>query len=212
MDKYLNNLILQFQKATGIKNIDISSDSFIREFNEWLLQRKLIIPDYREFIIGLNTEPYIDFDSVEIGKGIHDSITIDTNISMITPYTGGIIKTPGSLINGELYIFDGQPFVKQNFKLVNCLDYSRFITQNPYISSDVKNWEQLHNSGSNITVGIYGYIYDKDIDSKVKLMRELKSKLLSDFILDYSTNGYEYMYVISSKRKILKKEERIKTR
>ena len=52
------------------------------------------------------------------------------------------------------------------------------MTQNPYTTIEIRNWEDLHNSGeSDIIVGVYGSIYDKDIESKLKQIQELEEKL-----------------------------------
>lgn len=209
MKEYLNNLILQFKQATGVKNVDINSASFINEFSKWIKERRLATPFYSEFIYYLSDRPCIGEKTVEIGKGIYDSIAINTIISMITPYADGIIKPAGSIIKGDFYIDESVPMIitekDEGIEAFSCNDFNRFITQNPYNHTHLTDWEHLHNNGGNITVGVYGSIYDKDIESKLKLMKDFESKLLSGYVSDYTTDRENYMYVVTSHRKIKQK-------
>ena len=215
MNEYLKNLILQFAQATGVENVDIHSESFINEFTSWIFERKKIVPNYQEFITYLSKNPCIGASSVEIGKGEFDSIAIDSEVSIITPYTEGVKKTKGSLIKGNFLVVEEMPLIeveeKGKIEVYSVNDVYRFITQNPYTQKELVNWENLHNSGRCITVGVYGKVYDKDIESKIKLMEELKSKLFSGYVSEYNTERDNYMYVVSSNaiKKELVKEKTI---
>ena len=46
MEKYISLLIEQFKQATGIKNVDINSQSFMLEFSEWIKSRQNISNNY----------------------------------------------------------------------------------------------------------------------------------------------------------------------
>ena len=89
-----------------------------------------------------------------------------------------------------------------NLEFLDTSFINRFITQNPYDISYIKNWEQLHNKGQNITVGIFGSIYDKDISQKISELKEFKKGFNDDnFSEDYVTENDMYCYALSSSRK-----------
>lgn len=205
MEKYLNNLMKQFAQAKGIKNIDVSSTSFIEEFMYWVKQNRIMSEAYLSFIDSIDVHPsVIDETTVEIGKCEFDSIALNTPMSMITPYT---IDIPDEkiLVPGMFMVYNGNPYVIHNNKMIVFDDTltSRFITQNPYSNEEIKNWEQLHNVGNNITLGFFGDIHDFDKITKIKLLKELKSKLSnSEFVENYETSDDLYFYVLSSDRKI----------
>ena len=108
---------------------------------------------------------------------------------------------------GEFKVVESTPIILKDSKEYDGSELSRFITQNPYSPQSLSNWENLHNSGSsNITVGVYGDIHDKDLESKIKVIKSLKEKLLDDsYVEDYSTYKDSYFYAISSDRKILRR-------
>ena len=210
MEKYLNKLIEQFKSATGTKSVDVNSQEFVKEFSEWVKARKLMGKDYTSFIEYMDTHPtVISGESVEIGKGKHDSIALDTDIHMITPYSDGIKRTGAGIITADFTVYDGTPIMVRHdkggnqFKEVDTQCVRRFLTQNPYDPICIRNWEQLHNVGENITVGIYGSIYDKDIEQKIQQIEALRDGLSDDYFKeDYVTEGDSYYYAVSSARKV----------
>ena len=50
MEKYISLLIEQFKQATGIKNVDINSQSFMLEFSEWIKSRHSISNNYLDLL------------------------------------------------------------------------------------------------------------------------------------------------------------------
>lgn len=88
MKKYFTKLTEQYKKATGSENIDPTSLDFLSEFDDFILDRQKILREYQEFIRDMF--PYVETNCVEVGKGFLDSIAINTDIQMITPYIGGI--------------------------------------------------------------------------------------------------------------------------
>lgn len=214
MDKYLKLLIMQFKQATGTKNVDINSEQFIKEFSEWIKGRKLIGSDYASFIDYMQVFPTLGDSTVEIGKGKHDSIVLGSNIPIITPHSEGIIHDAG-IITADFRVYDTAPFMIRHNKVDNQVEeinteyIRRFMTQNPYAPSDIQNWDQLHNRGDNITVGIFGSIYDKDIDSKIRQIEMLRDKMSDGYKEDYATDNDSYYYAIASTRKV---NVKVKTR
>lgn len=209
MEKYLNKLIEQFKTATGTKNVDVNSQAFIQEFSEWIKSRQIIGNEYGSFIEYMCENPEICNSSVEIGKGKYDSIVLGTDIPMITPYSDGIKRTPAGIITANFGVYEGTPIIVRHNKGGNQLEtvdtqtVRRFLTQNPYEQSCIRNWEQLHNAGDNITVGVFGSIYDKDIEQKIKQIEALKSGLIDDsFKEEYAIEHDMYCYAISSTRKV----------
>ena len=156
----------------------------------------------------MDVYPKINGKTVEVDKGVFDSIALDSNMTMITPYPDGVNKAKGDLIKAAFTVYEGIPVVVKNKNGVNNLEFldtsfiNRFITQNPYDISYIKNWEQLHNKGQNITVGIFGSIYDKDISQKISELKEFKKGFNDDnYSEDYVTENDMYCYALSSSRK-----------
>ena len=210
MEKYLKNLIEQFKQATGTKNVDINSQAFISEFSEWIKSRKLMGKDYTSFIEYMDVHPtVISEESVEIGKGKYDTIALDTGIHMITPYSEGIKRTDAGIITADFGVYEGTPImIKHNksdnqFEAVDTQYVRRFLTHNPYEQGCIRDWEQLHNVGENITVGIFGSIYDKDVEQKIQQIEALRDGIIDGYFKeDYVTSGDSYYYAVSSARKV----------
>lgn len=210
MEKYFNKLIEQFKSATGTRNVDVNSQDFVKEFSEWVVIRKITGKDYTSFIDYMAVHPVVIGDeSVEIGKGMYDTIALDTGIHMITPYSEGIKRRVSEIITADFGVYHGTPTVikhDRSGKQVEVVDTQyirRFLTHNPYDQSCIRNWEQLHNAGENITVGIFGSVYDKDIEQKVKQIEALRDGMEDDYYKeDYVTSGDSYYYAVSSARKV----------
>lgn len=208
MKGYLNNLIAQFRNATGTKYVDINSTRFIREFSEWIISRQAIGDEYFSFIKSMYIHPIIDEGSAEIGKGVFDSIVLDTGIPMITTYKKGIQRESDKLIAAAFAVYEKSPIIVKRSKNGNQLKtsmvhFKRYLTQNPYGIEYIKDWDDLHNRGDNITVGVYGSIYDKDIEQKLRQMEALKSGLSGyEFKVDYDTNDDMYFCAVSSNREV----------
>ena len=78
-----------------------------------------------------------------------------------------------------------------------------FMTQNPYTPVEIRNWENLHNSGNhNIIVGVYGSIYDKDIETKIRQLESLKQRLTDSFKEEQYVIDDTYCYAIASERMV----------
>jgi len=210
MKKYLNELIEQFKQATGTKNVDTNSKSFISEFSEWVKSRKVIGEEYASFIDYMGVYPVVfSGESVEIGKGKYDSIALGKGIHMITPYSKQIKRTDAGIITADFRVYEGTPvMIKHNkgdnqFEAIDTQYIRRFLTHNPYEQSCIRDWEQLHNAGENITVGIFGSICDKDIEEKIKQIKTLRDGMTNScFKEDYVTSGDSYCYAVSSSRKV----------
>ena len=86
MEKYISLLIEQFKQATGIKNVDINSQSFMLEFSEWIKSRHSISNNYLDLLEYMELSQISYPDTVEVGKGQYDSIVKPFNTTIITPH------------------------------------------------------------------------------------------------------------------------------
>ena len=77
------------------------------------------------------------------------------------------------------------------------------MTQNPYTPVEIRNWENLHNSRNhNIIVGVYGSIYDKDIETKIRQLESLKQRWTDSFKEEQYVIDDTYCYAIASERMV----------
>ena len=204
-------LIKQFIAAKGIKDVDVESKTFLEEFSSWLKERKAIGNKYIEWLkkFGLFQD---NTRCAEVGKGIHDSITLPYHTKLLTPYIDdNIVNNSDRVIKAKFLI---NPKMKAptistediTLKVVSNKEISTYMTQNPYGNILPDNLEHLHNSGyNNIVVGVYGNTNDKDIEEKKEMLRRFKSKLegnVKDF--DITIND-DYFYVIGSKEENTRK-------
>lgn len=128
---------------------------------------------------------------------------------MITSFTKNIKREkPELLVEGSLWVERCRPIIIRGNKPIDIskCNIKRFITHNPYSKGNIRNWETLHNSEKyNITVGIYGSVYNHDIEDKIKVLNQLRDKLNDNCFYEKNVErGDIYMHVVSSNRKILK--------
>ena len=207
MEKYISLLIEQFKQATGIKNVDINSQSFMLEFSEWIKPRHSISNNYLDLLEYMELSQISYPDTVEVGKGQYDSIVKPFNTTIITPHIAGL-ETLGNerVINSEFVVIGNTPVLfgnNRNGKPIATSSALTFMTQNPYTPTQIANWEQLHNGRENdIIVGIYGSVYDKDTESKIKQIEDLRDRLDDSYKEEYAVVGDTYCYAIASERMV----------
>ena len=204
-------MIKSFLSAKGLKssNIDPNSECFISEFAGWVKERKTIGLDYLSFIFSSlklsNNQELI----AEIGKGESDTLITGDSRIIITPFTKNIKREkPELLVEGSLWVERCRPIIIRGNKPIDIskCNIKRFITHNPYSKGNIRNWETLHNSEKyNITVGMYGSVYDHDIEDKIKVLNQLRDKLNDNCFYEKNVErGDIYMHVVSSNHKVLK--------
>lgn len=216
MEKYLNLLIEQYKQATGVRNVDTNSSSFMSEFTEWLKSRGEISDSYLNLLqyMGLSRITYPD--AVEVGKGKYDSIMAPFDTTIITPYPEGLNISPKyRLIVSDFKVCEGTPLLVRSNKQIDPIIVPSpltFMTQNPYTGDSIRNWEQLHNSGNHdIVVGVYGSIYDKDAAAKVRQLEDFKNRLMDTYKEEHTVEGDTYCYAIASEditKRLIKKRNR----
>ena len=220
MEKYFELLIEQFKEAKGItKEVDTKSTSFISEFSGWINYINSISSNYRELLEYMKLYNYVDSDTVEIGKGKFDSIVKSYPTTIATPYSNGLKTMPNkSVITADFRVNDSKPVfvtanengIKNFMPFVSNL-YSTFMTQNPYKSVNIKNWEDLHNSNNyKIIVGMFGNRNDKDKTKKLNTLKSLRDKLQTGYKEEYAVINDSYCYVIASNRLSKKVKEYVK--
>ena len=198
-------LIKQFVLARGIERVDLSSQSFLQEFSNWLKERKKVGEKYISFIssLGLFKD---NSKCAEINKGIDDSVTLPYHTRLITPYID--IDTIGDsqrIINANFSVNKQYttPIISTQeitMKVISNREIKTYMTQNPYNTNMLEGWSHLHNSKyNNIVVGVYGKEYDKDKATKKDMLLRLRKQLNNNFKeVEYVLND-DYLCVIGSK-------------
>lgn len=194
LNRYILNLYKQYCDAIGIicepSNITNLADSFI----EWVAQNKLLSNKYKEYLLSLG---YIEGKSLyEIGKGKYDSISSDKS-RIISPYG----ETLGQE-NLDFFIIGNTPLIQRNKEII-VPDIDVFLTHNPFEEMHAENWFRMHNAGLNdISIGVYGSIYEDDFNKKIKFLEMLSSKMTEDHRIDFDTDKDKYFCTLNSERKI----------
>lgn len=212
MEVYLTMLLHQYIRAMGYKAIDFSSEEFIDGFNNWIKCKKELSSVYIDLLEYMKLYEFSDSNTLEIGKGKYDSVVTDFDTTIVTPYYEGIEgPAKDNIIPADFRVIKKEPLliVKNKNKKIKKIEIAKdlknfdvtFMTQNPYNSSSIFGWEHLHNSGdSNIIVGAYGSVYDKDKDEKIMQLKRLKDKLLLGYNDEYAVCNDNYYYVVASDR------------
>ena len=220
MDKDLNYyklLARQYYMAMG-KNIKnerylIDNCTFSKDISRFICERQLFGARYTEFLnyLGLDITKR---NIAEIGKGMYDTLVSDYETTVITPHT--YIKKNGEVLDYRLTPSKSGIYMIKNEKdvneLINSPDFiDTFMTENPYGSPDLFNWDIIHNVfNQNIIVGVYGHIHDNDKLNKLRMLKGLKDKLESDIMLEYETDRDAYYATVFSDR-LVKNYEKVKS-
>lgn len=194
LNRYILNLYKQYCDAIGIicepSNMTNPSNDFI----EWVAQNKMLSKKYKDYLLLLG---YIDSKSVyEIGKGKYDAISSDKS-GIISPYG----ETFGQK-NLSFFIIGNTPLIQSGSEII-VPDIDVILTHNPFEEMHAENWFKMHNAGLyDISIGMYGSIYEEDFDKKIKFLEKLSSKMTEDHRIDYDTDKDNYFCTLNSKRKI----------
>ncbi len=217
---YLNRLLQEYERASGISSIDPDTIASNRGFWKWIYRRKNTGLGYTSWLEdnGLYSDsPFV----AEVGKGALDSIVnySDSESTIITPYTEGLRKNKDKIIKAGFEVVSGCPIIEGTNKangaiirLIRPEEAKTFMTQNPDINININSWSQLHNNCNNfIIVGAYGNISDRDKDFKITELVALKNLLINyPFIESYSKVGDSYYYIIATDRTA--KVQKVKSR
>ena len=203
MDKYMNNLVQEYVRSSNIKHIDLNSTLFIKDFANFIKEREKEGKIYFDFLDYLSTTPMLDNNTCEVNKGKYDSIVKDKDMLIITPFFNDFERCNFKMIiPREFTVIDDMPYIKNEKGIENISHFTitRYITQNPYDKSYIKDFDKLHNNNFGIAVGVYGNIYDKDIEYKINMLEALKDKLIDSYTCEYATSKDCYMYAVVSNK------------
>ena len=210
MREYHEFLINQYKAATGTRKVD-SSICFKKEFYEWLKIRVSISKEYLNLLDYMGLSKVYEAESVEIGKGIMDSVVMPYDTTIITPYTEDMRRSTGTIIEGDFIVKNNTPVIVEHSQNKTVMPIPEegltFMTHNPYTMGHIKNWEHIHNSGHNgIILSVFGDANDRDAIDKIEQISEFKSRLDVPFIEESYINKGFYVYVIASESLKLEKK------
>lgn len=193
-NRYLLNLYKQYCDARGVVCNPFDGKNLSYDFLEWITINKLMAKEYSDYLLYLG-----HFESktvAEVGKGRYDSIASE-EMAIISPYADTF-----ELPKRELFVIDGVPLIEQGGKIV-LPEEQILLTHNPYDEMRIINWSRVHNLGEyDISIGMFGSIYDEDFLKKVKLIEEISKQMTKDHVIDYDTDKDKYFCSLNSKRKI----------
>lgn len=199
----------QFFSAMGSNVVADNYPGLNKEFLHWFRERCVALGDYVFFLEELGCD-FKKITTAEVGKTGYDSIVLPFDSKLITVYDNKLdinqeIFNRDRLELGKMIVSEYNPKViyldpNKNSKWISPYDIDTFVTQNIYNDNDINGWHHLHNSGVyNIIVGAYGNIYDKDMSSKIKRLKDLKQEFIDDYYCEsYTTFKDRYYYVIYS--------------
>lgn len=212
MNGSLRDLFEQFKSSLGLYDITVNdinnNKKLLTMFDEWIKKRRELCHYFAKMLdeVGINCW---DDTSVEVGKGIFDSIVIPYNSFILSKYTNEFTSLDDSLddrvIRGYLEIDDfGVPSIVYNDKVLirDAQDYfNTFLTFNPYTISAIRGWDRIHNSDNgNIVIGVFGDSSDKDKAQKIYHVRSIKGKLQYGYNETYASQDGNYYYIIGTKK------------
>lgn len=188
MDKYYSKLFLQYCNARGYKNIKITEKEKY-DFTNWLLEQERSKMFYKNYLIECGVEINTP-ETLELNKGILDTIT-EEKTCIISPYQKNRIDNPELLY-----------FIKYKREKIDKLA----LTHNPYSLSDLNSIIGI----DSFLVGVYGSIHDLNKYSKIGMLKLFRDILLVQTSEYYEKDKNNYLYLLKSDDKTLKKS-RIKT-
>ena len=194
--QYIQNLITQYQQATGRNNIKENSTGFRESFLEWSKERKKISETYKiiltELGVKLNTPT-----TTEIGKGINDTIVYNERAKVITPYPYNMYGTKyqNKITKAKLII--NQPNNQNNNEILGNTD--TLITHNPYDWNDILNWSYLFDENDyNVAIGIFGKKYDRNRLASIQALKELVKKINETYQEIEQETKDNYYYIVTN--------------
>lgn len=205
----------QYKKINGISdniNLNIYNQSFQKEFLDFQKQRKETSNKYIDFLYQLKKN-IIEQTTAEVLKGEYDSIMLPFDTLIISPEEISDIDKD-RFIRAYFMILDGEPllyFYPGNNPMMIKIPFYRIdtiMTQNPYNYYNIRDFDELHNSGKfDIAIGMYGSIYDKNIDENLEMLKGIKDKIIgNDYQFVYDKFGDIYCScLVSDRKKLIKK-------
>ena len=206
--KYFNPyLVEQYKEANGYHFNDMDTPSFYKDYKNWLEERKKQGYRYLDFLYEMRRD-ILEKTTAEVGKTDLDSIVEPFETTIISPYEFDSLEDKTRHIPARMQVLDEEiclqfPVKDQIRLMILPRKLNLLMTENPYTTYSIKDWDSLHNSGNyDIAVGIFGSIYDKDIKYKLELLKSLKEKVLfGDYKYDLNCDNDIYYAALVSDRK-----------
>ena len=194
-----NETITQYMKAKE-KKTKPNTKQVINEYQLWIEARNKMKKEYIEMLkeikIDLNNKT-----TAEVGKNIIDTIALSNDMTIITPYKDIYESIPNKkILLGNMKIYNNTPYLEtKNETIIPNQLIDTYMTHNPYNYKEIEEWFKLQYK-YNIIIGVFGSIYDKDKDEKIKKMLEIKRKLQTTCTEHFKRNSDSYYYVIKNRR------------
>lgn len=174
------------------------------DFISWIAETHLLCYKYKDYLLNLGIledDSYLETgnDYLEVGKGLYDSLSNRT--TKRSSIFGETMHSP----NTNFGLLEEQPIVIADRGII-IPKQKTIITHNPHVCYDISNWHRIHNYGVyDISVGMYGSVYDEDMIKKVKQIESLAEKMTDNYTLDFDTDKDNYFCSLNSKRKIIRR-------
>ena len=198
MKLYFKYLIEQYKSARGYKELDSDKEKFKVDFYNWLSKNEQIGINYASLLYVLDID-FTTSKTAELNKGHLDSIVLPYETTIISPYSQKIDRE--NIFVEEVEIKGCCPQLKKYENNIH-----RIMLHNPYnnfSTFDFKKWRNIHEyTNTDIVLGMFGNVYDKDRDTKIKQLEIFKKHLTRECIEKYEILDDTYYYVIASKPKI----------
>ena len=198
---YLRHIIDSYQRTTGNRCLPQNKEFLETELHNWIKERQKLIENYTLLLEVMDID-YNNRMTAETEKGIHDTIVYDKDTTIITPYTNGFqTNIKNKIIKANIQISNQNANIPPS--PIPTIDH--LITQNPYEEVNINNWEYIFNdSDIYATIGVFGYIYDKDREYKITMLKKFKERLKDNYKEEHYRIEDEYGYVITKAKKYQK--------
>ena len=174
-------LFKQFCDAYGVKNPKLDDQVMVKAFYDWLYEEKKDNDAFDLDQLDLLGVDYKDARTIEVGKGIDDSLVLPYSTVILPKDMEGFEEYGKRVVIGNLKFHGNLPFIIQKGVHIDHsipLDlYNTFMTQNPYSPYDLNDWEKLPAGFHDLVVGVYGDINDYDMEAKKEMLYKFLQKI-----------------------------------
>ncbi len=181
IDDNMYDLFKQFCNAYGVKNPKLDDKIMIKTFFEWLYEEKKDSDAFYLEQLNLLGVDYKKDTTIEVGKSINDSLVLPYNTQILPKNNVGMEQYGKRVIIGNLKFHGNLPFIIQKGAHIDhsipCDHYNTFMTQNPYSSYELNDWEKLPAGFHDLVVGVYGDINDYDKEAKKEMLFKFMQKI-----------------------------------
>lgn len=209
MIRNVDMVVKQFLESKPMPKCSLKDVEYSRDFMNFILERRKLGEIYTSVLSSMGVN-YDTSSCAEIGKGRLDSVVLDYDTTIITPYYSGIEKSgyKGFLIPTNIKIYDGIPKLIDNSGqlVISPVDIETYMIQNPYCEEQLDGLVELYKNGhAGIVVGVFGNIHDLDYTKKVNMIKTAQLKIGKCNALWGETDD-SYYYAVSVPKKYVYKK------